>query len=142
MLRQSSRLHLQVRGGVLVRAWCLLSPSPSAHCSSSRCGPDVDACCRQRRPSCYNCGEGGHTADECRRERPPLVRNEQQPALSQSAWDYGRGYGGGGADDHRGSRGYDSSNAARCAVSRRANRQLVSRHGSAAVPAESRAHVG
>ena len=86
-------------------------------------GADIDTCCCQRRPSCYNCGEGGHTADECRRERPPLVRNEQQPALNQSAWDYGRGHNSGGADDYRGSRGYDSGNTARCAVLRHIDKQ-------------------
>ncbi len=80
-------------------------------------GVDINMGRRWRRPSCYNCGEGGHTADECRRERPPLVRNEQQPALNQSTWDYGRGHGGGGADDYRGSRGYDNGNTARCVAS-------------------------
>ena len=65
------------------------------------------------RPCCYNCGEGGHTADECWRERPPLMRNEQQPALSQGTWGYGRASG----DAARyGTNGYDGGAAVRYAV--------------------------
>jgi Zinc knuckle len=35
------------------------------------------------RPSCYNCGEGGHTAPDCRRDKPIAVRNERQPGHSE-----------------------------------------------------------
>ena len=51
------------------------------------------------RPSCYYCGEGGHTAAECSREKPIAVRNERQPGYSErsvaaSYYGYGDDYGG------------------------------------------------
>lgn len=33
-------------------------------------------CCR---PSCHNCGEGGHVGGDCKRHVPPGVRNERNP---------------------------------------------------------------
>lgn len=55
------------------------------------------------RPSCYYCGEGGHTAAECNREKPIAVRNERQPGYSErsvAASYYGY------ADDYGGATGY------------------------------------
>lgn len=62
------------------------------------------------KPSCYNCGEGGHTADQCWKERPHAVRAERRrDAPSRGANDrrgserYGGGY-------HRSSGGRGGSN--------------------------------
>ena len=116
VLRQSPCLHLQVSAGK-PRLYSMRSVALSRCCLPPSATADVDRCRCRHRPSCYNCGEGGHTADECRRERPPVVRNEQQPAPNQSAWDYGRGHGSGGADGYRGARAYGGGNTARCAAS-------------------------
>ncbi|CAL8464992.1 g4527 [Coccomyxa elongata] len=48
------------------------------------CGRRGHLCCQvaeglpAQRPSCYNCGEGGHVAEDCWREKPQAVQNERR----------------------------------------------------------------
>lgn len=55
------------------------------------------------RPSCYSCGEAGHTAPDCRREKPIAVRNERKPGYSQRSAPAPSHYGY--ADDYSGNDG-------------------------------------
>ena len=68
-------------------------------CTQCESVPQKLISCTLCRPSCSNCGDGGHTAGDCRREKPIAVRNERNPdraaataAGAQSSY-YDDGYG-------------------------------------------------
>lgn len=61
--------------------------------------------------SCHNCGQGGHTAAECSREVPQVIRGEQMGGRSFADRGGGGGYysGGGGRGREQPSGGYGGS---------------------------------
>lgn len=61
--------------------------------------------------SCANCGQGGHTAGECTRELPQVMRGERLGAARQAAQQpvYGMGGPGGGAGCYSSGGGWGAS---------------------------------
>eukprot|EP00208_Stichococcus_sp_RCC1054_P000641 CAMPEP_0206147334 /NCGR_PEP_ID=MMETSP1473-20131121/33139_1 /ASSEMBLY_ACC=CAM_ASM_001109 /TAXON_ID=1461547 /ORGANISM="Stichococcus sp, Strain RCC1054" /LENGTH=644 /DNA_ID=CAMNT_0053544227 /DNA_START=61 /DNA_END=1991 /DNA_ORIENTATION=- len=72
--------HVRAAGGCTGR----YSKSDLARTRCYICGHLGHPCCEDVpttswRPSCHNCGEGGHVGGDCKRHVPPGVRNERNP---------------------------------------------------------------